>query len=168
VKLLLDTHLLLWTASTPERLSPQARELIEDPGHQVAFSVVSIWETSIKFSLQRKDLGFEPAAFRRKLLAAGFEEIPVRSSHAIAVAAIPLLHRDPFDRTLLAQARVEVALLLTSDRQLQLFGCNSAGLNPPRYAARRFTPARARAIRPLPTPPSTASRLARSASRSCK
>ncbi len=121
MRLLLDTHLLLWTASMPERISLAAKQLIEDPEHEVAFSVVSIWEAAIKYGLRRSDFGFEPGAFRRKLLLAGFEEVVIRSEHAIAVSTVPLLHRDPFDRLLIAQSRVEGAMLVTSDPQVAMY-----------------------------------------------
>ena len=112
--LLLDTHLLLWTAAMPERVSPEARALIDDPGNALLFSVIAIWETAIKYALRRQDFGYEPRQFRQSLLQAGFTEVEIRSEHAIAVSA-PALHRDPFDRLLVAQAAVEDLLLVTSD-----------------------------------------------------
>lgn len=122
MKLLLDTHLLLWTAAVSERVGADARTLIDDPANTVCFSVIAIWETAIKYGLRRKDFGFEPRTFRRNLLRAGFDEIEIRSEHALAVSSLPALHRDPFDRLLIAQAAVEGMTLVTSDRLIAQYG----------------------------------------------
>lgn len=115
MKLLLDTHLLFWTISDDDRLSVQARDLIDDDKNELHFSVVNIWETAIKHNLGRQSFLFEPRHVRRSLLEHGFCEIEIRSEHAIAAGELPHLHRDPFDRLLIAQAAVEDAVLLTSD-----------------------------------------------------
>jgi len=115
MKLLLDTHLLLWAAGQPERLSARARALIEDPAHQLLFSAASLWEIAIKHSLGRADFRADPSLLRRGLLDNGYQEIVIAGSHAVAVGNLPPLHRDPFDRMLLAQAGTFGALLLTAD-----------------------------------------------------
>jgi len=121
LRLLLDTHLLLWLSEDSDRLSRSARELIGDPDNTIVFSVASLWEASIKHSLQRPDYDAPPAVLRQAFLERGFEELDVRGPHAMAVAALPLLHRDPFDRMLLAQAMVEQLTFLTTDRILAAY-----------------------------------------------
>lgn len=113
--LLLDTHLLLWAAATPEQLSREARELIEDAENILVFSAASIWEITIKRSLGRADFRVDPGLLRRGLVEHGYEELPITSTHAMAVAHLPPVHRDPFDRMLIAQAETEGFLLLTAD-----------------------------------------------------
>jgi PIN domain nuclease of toxin-antitoxin system len=118
VKLLLDTHLLLWAAGHAERLSNAAIELIERPDNDLWFSVASLWELVIKRGLGRKDFRVDPRLLRRGLLENGYSELPIASEHAIAVEALPMIHRDPFDRMLIAQAMHEGLTLLTSDRSV--------------------------------------------------
>jgi PIN domain nuclease of toxin-antitoxin system len=115
VILLLDTHLLLWAAGEPERLSEAARARIEDPANALLFSAASLWEIAIKAALGRTDFVVEPARLHRGLVENGYAELPIRAAHAVAVAALPPLHRDPFDRLLVAQAQVEDIALMTSD-----------------------------------------------------
>jgi PIN domain nuclease of toxin-antitoxin system len=115
MKLLLDTHLLLWTAGVPDRLSAAARALIEDPEHQLCFSAASLWEIAIKRGLGRSDFQVEPRLLRRGLLDHGYVEMPVTSAHAVAIDGLAPIHRDPFDRILIAQSMVEGLLLLTVD-----------------------------------------------------
>jgi PIN domain nuclease of toxin-antitoxin system len=112
---LLDTHLLLWVGEYPEKLSSTALALLQDPGNQLLFSTVSVWEVAIKFSQGRPEFQLPPAAFRQDLFDADYLEIPILSEHAIQVANLPLIHKDPFDRILIAQATVEGITLLTSD-----------------------------------------------------
>jgi PIN domain nuclease of toxin-antitoxin system len=118
MKLLLDTHLLLWAAGDPARLPPAARILIEDPTHQLLFSAASLWEIAIKNTLGRSDFRADPALLRRGLLDNGYVELAVTGRHAVAVAGLPPLHRDPFDRMLIAQANADGMLLLTVDRSV--------------------------------------------------
>ncbi|KPV39035.1 twitching motility protein PilT [Thiohalorhabdus denitrificans] len=113
--LLLDTHVLLWAAGAPERLSDQAKSLIEDPENQPLFSAASLWEITIKRGLQRPDFQVEPEILRRGLVENGHDEVPITSTHAMAVGYLPPIHKDPFDRILVAQAETEGALLLTAD-----------------------------------------------------
>lgn len=115
---LLDTHLLLWASYLPGRLPDGVRRIVLDPAQRLHFSVASIWEIAIKHSQRRNDFDFDPGILREGLLEAGYTELPVRGEHAQAVAALPSIHRDPFDRMLVAQAIVEGVQLLTVDRQL--------------------------------------------------
>lgn len=116
--LLLDTHLLLWAAAAPDRLSREATDLIEDPENNPLFSAVSMWEITIKRSLGRDDFKVDPELLQRGLMENGYDELPVTSAHAIAVGHLPALHKDPFDRLLVAQAQSEGVLLLTGDDQV--------------------------------------------------
>jgi PIN domain nuclease of toxin-antitoxin system len=115
VILLLDTHLLLWAAGEPERLPEAARARIEDPATTLLFSAASLWEITIKAALGRADFVVEPARLYSGLVENGYAELQIRAAHAVAVAALPPLHRDPFDRLLVAQAQVEDVALMTSD-----------------------------------------------------
>lgn len=115
MKLLLDTHVLLWAAGQPERLSAQATELIQDSGNEPLFSAASLWEIAIKCGLGRPDFRVDPHLLRRGLIENGYRELPIDSRHAVAVNDLPPIHKDPFDRMLVAQSRVEGILLLTSD-----------------------------------------------------
>jgi PIN domain nuclease of toxin-antitoxin system len=118
MRILLDTHILVWTLMEPGRLASEQRAPIEDGATEVLFSAVNIWEIAIKHSLRRPGFIFQPAEITRAALGIGFTELPVRSNAAVQVAALPLLHRDPFDRLLIAQAIVERAELYTADAQL--------------------------------------------------
>jgi PIN domain nuclease of toxin-antitoxin system len=115
VKLLLDTHLLLWAAGEPKRLSKLARRLIDNPENELLFSAASLWEVAIKRRLGRKDFKVDARLLRRGLLDNGYSELPIISDHVVATESLPLLHRDPFDRILVAQATVEGVTLLTID-----------------------------------------------------
>ena len=115
MRLLLDTHLILWSISQSERLSRQARDLLGDPDNELVASVVSLWEIAIKRSSRRADFTAEPTSIRHQLLAHGYEELPITGEHAVAVTALPPIHGDPFDRMLVAQAIVEGVTLLTAD-----------------------------------------------------
>ena len=119
---MLDTHLLLWAAGEPERLSAKARTLLLDPANQLVFSAASLWEISIKNSLDRADFNVDPRRLWRMLLVNGYRELPVTSEHTVAVNDLPQLHKDPFDRILVAQARVEGLLLLTVDKVVAKYG----------------------------------------------
>lgn len=122
MNLLLDTHLLLWAASTPERLSAKARNLLLDSGNQLIFSAASLWEVTIKNGLERADFNVDSRRLWRMLLVNGYRELPVTSEHTVAVNDLPPLHKDPFDRILIAQARVEGLLLLTVDKAVAKYG----------------------------------------------
>ena len=118
MKILLDTQLLLWAAGHPDKLSAAARELLEDENNELVFSAASLWEIAIKSGLGRKDFRIEPRLLRRGLLDNGYVELPITSQHAVGVEDLPLLHKDPFDRLLLAQALSEGVTLLTTDAKL--------------------------------------------------
>ncbi|WP_295586861.1 type II toxin-antitoxin system VapC family toxin [uncultured Lamprocystis sp.] len=120
--LLLDTHLLLWAAGQPERLSPTAAALLLDPANALMFSAASMWEITIKNGLGRDDFQVDPRRFWRMLLTHDYRELPVRSEHTIAVKDLPPLHKDPFDRLLIAQARTEGLTLLTCDALVSCYG----------------------------------------------
>ncbi|WP_413988068.1 type II toxin-antitoxin system VapC family toxin [Labrys okinawensis] len=115
MKYLVDTHLLLWAASSPGRLSPGAAELLEDPENELIFSAASIWEVAIKSGLGRPDFRVDVRLLRRGLLDNGYAELAVTSEHAVTIDALPAIHKDPFDRILIAQAMAEGIQLLTSD-----------------------------------------------------
>lgn len=121
MKLLLDTQLLLWAAGQPERLSASARKQLRNPRNELLFSAASIWEIAIKNTLGRSDFRVEPRLLRRGLLDNGYVELPITSQHAVGIDALPFLHKDPFDRLLLAQALTEGITLLTSDVQLAIY-----------------------------------------------
>jgi PIN domain nuclease of toxin-antitoxin system len=115
MKLLLDTHVLLWAAGQPQRLPRAARKLLDDPHNEPMFSSASLWEIAIKSGLGRDDFQVDARLLRRGLLDNGYGELPVASEHAVAIDGLPLIHKDPFDRLLIAQSMVEGITLLTSD-----------------------------------------------------
>jgi PIN domain nuclease of toxin-antitoxin system len=115
MKLLLDTHLLLWAAGQPNRLPATARKLIDAPSNELLFSATSIWEVAIKRGLGRRDFQADPRLLRRGLLDNGYAELPILSDHVVALDSLPPIHKDPFDRLLVAQATVEGITLLTAD-----------------------------------------------------
>ena len=122
MKLLLDTHLLLWAAGEPAKLPPKARVLIEDEANALLFSAASIWEVAIKRGLGRADFQVDVRRLRRGLLDNGYLELTISSLHAVTVDMLPMLHKDPFDRILIAQAKAEGVVLLTVDRTLAPYG----------------------------------------------
>ncbi len=115
MKLLLDTHLLLWAAAEPGRLSASARKLMKDVKNELMFSAASFWEIASKRGLGRNDFQCDPRLLRRGLLDNGYSELPIGADHALAIEGLPPIHKDPFDRLLIAQAIVEGITLLTSD-----------------------------------------------------
>jgi PIN domain nuclease of toxin-antitoxin system len=115
VKLLLDSHLLIWTAAGSGRLSKRALALLNDEENELFFSSASLWEITIKAAAGRQDFQVDPRLLLRNLLDNGYIELPVTSRHGIAVLGLPSLHKDPFDRLLIAQAIVEGITLLTVD-----------------------------------------------------
>ncbi|HXZ09105.1 MAG TPA: type II toxin-antitoxin system VapC family toxin [Paraburkholderia sp.] len=121
MRLLLDTHLLIWVAADHPTLSDEARAVIEDTDNRLHFSVASMWEIVIKSALGREDFQVDARVLRRSLLDAGYEELSIESQHAFEVATLPLLHRDPFDRLLLGQAIAEGIVLLTHDDQIKRY-----------------------------------------------
>ncbi len=118
MKLLLDTHLLLWAAGEPARLSKPAKKLLSDPANDLIFSSASLWEIAIKRGLGRRDFRVEPRLLRRGLIDNGYAELAITGEHALATEFLPPIHKDPFDRILIAQAIVEGITLLTVDSVL--------------------------------------------------
>jgi PIN domain nuclease of toxin-antitoxin system len=115
MKLLLDTHLLLWAAQGFEHLPADAQTLMSEPENELNFSVASLWEIVIKCGVGREDFNVDPRLLRRGMLDNGYRELPILSGHVVAIGALPPIHKDPFDRLLVAQAIVEGITLLTAD-----------------------------------------------------
>ena len=115
MKLLLDTHLLIWATIDSHRLSVKARKLLVDPINELFYSAASLWEIAIKHGLGRADFQVDARVLRRGLLDNGYQELPITGAHTVAIASLPPIHKDPFDRILVAQATVEGITLLTSD-----------------------------------------------------
>jgi PIN domain nuclease of toxin-antitoxin system len=115
VRLLLDTHILLWAAFSWRRLPEDGRVMLEQEDNVPVFSVASLWEVAIKRSLGREDFRVDPRLLRRGLIDNGYEELPILGQHAVAVDGLPLIHKDPFDRLLIAQSLIEGITLLTMD-----------------------------------------------------
>jgi len=117
-RILLDTHLLLWAVAEPRKLPAGARSRITQA--EVFVSAASIWEVSIKAALGK--LAADPAELLAEIEPAGFSLLPVTGEHAAAVAQLPAVHADPFDRMLVAQAKTEPLVLLTNDVVLAGYG----------------------------------------------
>jgi PIN domain nuclease of toxin-antitoxin system len=115
VKFLLDTHVLLWAAGQPGRLPAKARRLMADPRNELIFSAASLWEIAIKKGLGREDFHADARLLRRGLLDNGYSELGITSGHAVAMDSLPPIHKDPFDRLLIAQSMMEGITLLTTD-----------------------------------------------------
>lgn len=121
MRVLLDTHVLLWAKGQPERLSAIAREVIVDLETQPVFSVVSFWEVIIKSASSRGGFDVDADQLRWELLQDGYEELEVTAPHVLEVGRLPALHGDPFDRLLVAQARVEELTIMTADRAITAY-----------------------------------------------
>lgn len=115
MKFLLDTHVLLWAAGQPDRLPAKVRRLLGDPLNELIFSAASLWEVAIKKGLGRDDFQADARLLRRGLLDNGYSELAITSAHALAIDSLPPIHKDPFDRLLIAQSMVEGITLLTTD-----------------------------------------------------
>jgi len=122
MKLLLDTHILLRAAGDPEKLPIKIRGLIEDEENTLFFSAASLWEIVIKNGLGRNDFQIEPRMFRSALMDNGYLEVPITSEHVLFVHDLPPLHKDPFDRILVAQSSIEGMALLTVDQAVIDYG----------------------------------------------
>ena len=118
MKLLIDTHLLLWAAQGAKYLPSTAHKLMRSPTNELYFSVASLWEIVIKRSLGRNDFQIDVRVFRRELIDNGYHELSIQSEHAVAIEALPTIHKDPFDRLLVAQAISEGMTLLTADARV--------------------------------------------------
>jgi PIN domain nuclease of toxin-antitoxin system len=115
MKLLLDTHVLLWAAGGSRSLPAAARALIDDAANELFFSAASLWEVVIKSALGRADFTVNARQLRRSLLDNNYIELPIQSEHVVTVDTLPGIHKDPFDRILISQALVEGIMLLTAD-----------------------------------------------------
>jgi len=118
VRFLLDTQLLLWAAGHLDRLPPAAQRELNDMENELLFSAASVWEIAIKNALGREDFRVDPHQLREGLLDIGCVELPITSEHAVSIEGLPPLHKDPFDRILIAQALMEGITLLTADAQV--------------------------------------------------
>jgi PIN domain nuclease of toxin-antitoxin system len=123
MRLLLDTHILLWAKAEPQRLPADCRDLLVDPDNDLCFSVASLWEVAIKSGRQRENFQVDARALRNLLLQDGYEEIAVSGEHAVAVAGLPQIHKDPFDRILIAQTIAEGVTLVTADPKVARYPC---------------------------------------------
>jgi PIN domain nuclease of toxin-antitoxin system len=121
MRLLVDTHVLLWALAQSRRIPKRTRQLLESPDHEVLFSAASLWEIAIKVQAGRLDLDVPLIELPEAAEAMGFVELPVRGVHAVRGAKLPLHHRDPFDRLLIAQAMSEPARLMTVDAVMQAY-----------------------------------------------
>jgi PIN domain nuclease of toxin-antitoxin system len=110
--------MLLWVAGLPEQLPTRARRLLKDPDNRLLFGAASLWKIALKHSLGRDDFRVDARMLRRPLLDNGYVELPVTSAHAVTIDQLPPIHKDPFDRLLVAQDLVEGVLLLTADARL--------------------------------------------------
>jgi PIN domain nuclease of toxin-antitoxin system len=119
VRLLLDSHIVLWWDSEPGKLSDDQREAISDSANQIFVSAATVWELGIKRSSGRVILGESIRLLARRL---GFVELPITMEHGELAASLPLHHKDPFDRMLVAQAIVEGLTLVTADDALRVYG----------------------------------------------
>ena len=115
MKYLLDTQVLVWAALYPARLPPESKRVMDDPANKLYFSVASVWEVAIKNALQREDFRLDPNIMRRGLIENDYTELPINGLHAVAAGDLPAIHKDPFDRMLVAQAKVEGITLMTTD-----------------------------------------------------
>lgn len=118
MKILLDSHLLVWLVAASEKLPNTARFLMEAPENQLYFSAASIWELTIKYAAGRSDFTFPPAVLQQTLLDSDFVELPITSTHGLVGGMLPSIHKDPFDRILIAQAIAEDMVFMTSDETI--------------------------------------------------
>lgn len=118
MRLLLDTHVLLWWLADDQRLGEAARAALADATNRVWVSAVSIWEVRIKQRIGKLEL---PPSFADAVASSGFDDLAFTSTHAHAVERLPDHHRDPFDRALIAQAKIEDLTLVTADARLAAY-----------------------------------------------
>lgn len=118
---LLDTHFLVWILIDDSHISKAARTILTDPRNRLIFSVASIWELSIKHARRPKFIPIDPSVIRHKLLEDGYIELPISGEHVLAAGALPPIHKDPFDRLLIAQSTIEGIVLLTADKGIATY-----------------------------------------------
>ncbi len=128
MRLLLDTHVLLWWLSNDRKLAKAAREIIANPDNDVLVSAVSVWEVAIKATLGRIEIELDD--LEDEIVRNGFRPLPIAFRHAVTVGRLPAVHRDPFDRMLVAQASVEELRVVSHDRVFERYGLNTEGLPP--------------------------------------
>jgi len=122
VRVLLDTQVWLWMLAAPERLSRRSRALVVSAENELLLSAASAWEIALKHGLGRLELPESPETYIPRLMArTGVTPLPVHHRHALHVATLPLHHRDPFDRLLVAQAQLESLPILTADRAFRRY-----------------------------------------------
>jgi PIN domain nuclease of toxin-antitoxin system len=122
MKLLLDTHILLWAAGQPDKLPESAREMLLDKRNRLFFSTANIWEIVIKKGIGRHDFKIDPERMHKMLVLNDYKELAITAEHVMRVNVLPPLHKDPFDRILIAQARSEGMLLMTGDASVIAYG----------------------------------------------
>ncbi|MHB1943552.1 MAG: type II toxin-antitoxin system VapC family toxin [Acidiferrobacteraceae bacterium] len=118
MRALLDTHLLLWAVAASRRLPRPVQTELRDPGNEIYYSAASIWEIVIKTGLRRKDFRIDLDDLLKALQESGFFELPITALHTVGVSRLPMIHKDPFDRLLVAQSMAEPMTLLTNDATL--------------------------------------------------
>lgn len=116
MRLLLDTHIILWALTADPRLTAPTQDLLLDPHNDVFFSAATLWEIAIKHSLRRESMPISAEQAMRLFVEAGYEELSITAAHAAKVETLPPLHNNPFDRLLVAQALTEPMRLVTHDR----------------------------------------------------
>jgi PIN domain nuclease of toxin-antitoxin system len=128
VRLLLDTHVLIWWLSDDRKLAKEARQIIANPNNDVFVSAASVWEVAIKAALGRIDVELDE--FEDEIVKSGFRPLPIGLRHAVTVGNLPSVHRDPFDRMLVAQSTVEELRVMSHDRVFERYGLAAEGLPP--------------------------------------
>jgi PIN domain nuclease of toxin-antitoxin system len=128
VRLLLDTHVLLWWLADDRKLAKPAREIIANPNNEVHVSSASVWEAAIKAALGRLEIELDD--LEDAIVQNGFRQLPIGFRHALTAGQLPSVHRDPFDRMLVAQASVEELRVVSHDRVFERYGLSSEGLPP--------------------------------------
>lgn len=125
MRLLLDTHAFLWAAGDPDQLSPAARSAIEDAANEVLVSSAAAWEIAIKAGLGKLVIPADPVVwFPARVRSLGFQSLAITAEHALAIVSLPEIHRDPFDRVMIAQAQIEGLHLVTRDPLIQKYPLN--------------------------------------------
>ena len=128
MRLLLDTHVLLWWLADDRKLAKSARALIANPENDVLVSAASLWEISIKAALGRLEVELDD--LEQNITDNGFRSLPINFRHALTAGRLPAIHRDPFDRMLIAQASVEELRVISHDKVFERYGLTGAGLPP--------------------------------------
>ncbi len=122
MRFLIDTHCWLWYLLSPEKLNEDTRELLQNPEHEIYLSAASAWEIVIKHDLGKLELPLKPTEYiPKRLEALGHESLPITQEHVLRIHGLPVHHKDPFDRLLIAQAQADELDLITADRKLKLY-----------------------------------------------